>query len=473
MKRLDLGVEQRGDRRPWWAPASLYEWAGKDAWDPQRPRARAALDRLGRVGFLIVAGFRTDRCGLRSSALTFLTVLSLVPSLAFACALLKGLNVYATLREQVITPWLDDLLGAADPTLDSSVAKLRTSLEEIFSFVEATDFARLGVAGLVFLVFAVIKMLGGIEGALNAIWGVARKRSPLRQVADYVSMAVIAPLMLIGVGALTAQAHNTSLVGWMSERALFRPAVEAAFAALPFLSLWAGLSLLYLLLPNARTRISASLLGGAVAAVLWQLLQLGHVNFQIAMAGYNKVYSGFAAFPIFLVWVNLSWVVIMVGAEFAWAYQHEPGLRRVVRVHPDDHGFRQVQAVRMCVRIAARFLHGAKPYTQGELALELELSEPWLAELAESLAERGILQRGEGEAELRTLLPACDPRATSLGDVLLALRGSTRPGEVPALEPVDDELATALEALDTVRSGDPANASLAALVGERAPADEL
>lgn len=402
----------------------------------------APLYRVLRVVQLAIRGIILNRALFTASALTYTTVLSLVPLLAFAFSVAKGMGAYDRLRNQVIEPFLDTNLGAVGSGTPEAIRTLRDAIERILELVTGTDVSSLGVFGLAILIFVVIRVLSNVEDSFNRIWGVRRARTPVRRVADYLSLAVITPLLLVVAVGLTAGAQNSDAVEVMRQRPAIAVALDGLFGLTPLLSIWLGFSLLYMLLPNTTIQPKAALLGGIMGGSMWQLAQIGHVKFQMGIANYNAIYSSFAAFPIFLVWIYVSWVTVMFGAEFAHALQDSRHHRQLKLLDLRQPRRREALALRALVRIVDHFDRGEAPWTPSQLAEALAVPATPLAKTLQPLVDRGLLVESASPRGM-AWMPGRDPATMRLSNVLDALRGEV--GESLGAEAVDIAVETAYE----------------------------
>ncbi len=404
----------------------LREFFEADLW-------RSDLDALGwplsptyrvlRVMQLAVSGVLANRTTFTASALTYTTVLSLVPLLAFAFSVAKGIGAFDRLRTEVILPFVAANLGGNTADLPPAVETLRNTINSILDLVSHTDVSSLGLVGFSILAFAVIRVLSNVEDALNRIWGVRRARSPVRRISDYLSLAVVTPILLLIAVSVTTAAQNSTWVEFLRARPAGSAMVDGFFGLTPFLSVWIGLTLLYLLLPNTRVSVRSALIGGLVGGTLWQLAQIGHVRFQAGMASYNAIYSSFAAFPIFLVWIYVSWVTVMLGGEVAHAHQIVGLHRRVVLFHPHTHRQREGLALRAMLRIGARFQAGDGAWVVEDLADSLGVAPISLYEILDQLSDAGLVALGR-EGRAHTVLLARTPDSVKVSDILTALRSA-------------------------------------------------
>jgi membrane protein len=404
----------------------------RDAWRRDRTGPGHPIHRAGRVAFLAARGFFADKCLSRASALTYITVLSLVPLLAFSFSVAKGFGFYDDLLAKTINPFLDSTFGPlkeATPSVaqhPGSAPEMREAIDRVLQFVHGTQVSALGFFGLALLLFTVIKLLATIEGSFNDIWGVHRSRSVLRKISDYLAMVIVTPIFLFVAAGFTTMAQTKDVVDWMTVHLGLGGPIQLLLSSMPILSVWIGFTFIYMAMPNTRTRLASAMIGALVAAVLWQAALVLHLKFQIGIARYNAIYSSFAAFPIFLIWINLSWVIVLLGAEIAFAHQSEPSYAHVDPDELCDHAYKERLGLRAMTRIAQRFLRGEHAFSASELALELSAPQRVLEEVLYALADHGILVDSyRGEA--RSFLPGRDLDGITVKSVLDALKGTDAP----------------------------------------------
>jgi len=438
----------------------VWRFFARTAWTREHATAgglRGAAWRAVRVSYLAVSGFLRDDCPSRAAALTYVTVLSLVPMLALSFAVAKGFGFYDSLLRETISPALDETFGALDRSSSFVLAPesyvvqeqshaVRLALETVLQFVQRTDVSALGWMGLAVLVFTVLKLLGSIEGTFNHIWGVARARSWVRKLTDYLALLVVAPLFLFVATGVTTAARSSSLFQWISGQEHVRGVLDLGLKLGPLLVLWAGFTFVYVALPNARTRFSSALLGAVVGGTLWQVVLLVHLEFQVSIARYNAIYSGFAALPVFLMWIHFSWLSVLVGAEVCNAHQSEPSCSQPSETNEEDQAFRELLALRCLGRIGEAFLGGTAPWTVDRLAQDLALPRRPVAELLAELCDCNlvceVLQEGEP-----TYVPARTLESITIHEVLTRLRGRNGFEGTVSTAAVDEALDAALGGL--------------------------
>jgi len=415
-----------------------------------------------RVVYLTLRGFHLDRCLLRASALTFMTGLSIVPLLAFVFAVAKGLGAYDVLLNDVIRPLLDQHLGGGveGAAAIAGGTEVRDALEQVLLLVQNTRVSSLGTFGLAILVYTVVKLLGSIEHTFNEIWGVHKSRSILRRLSNYLSIIVVVPILLTTAAAVTTSLQSQSILDYAS-RTLGLDLLVTYYARFgPFVAVWIGFTFVYMFMPNTRVRPSSAILGGLIGGALWQLAQVLHLRFQVGVANYNAIYSTFAALPIFMFWLYLSWTTVLLGAEVACAHQGEPAFRQVMRARNQDPAYLEAVAVRAMGRVAVTFLAGNPPLRVSVLAQELGVPERSVDDVLERLRDSGLVSLGEDpEGASPEVLPARDLSHIRLQDILDSLRGGGDM-DLPVRASVDREADRWLNAYRTERVGVPSNKSL-------------
>ncbi len=450
----------------------LRDFFGARIWDArpgELPRARAALYRVSRIGYSTLRGYLDHRLSARAAALTYTSVLSVVPFLAFAFAVLKGFGVYRTFIEGTVRPYLQETF-APNPALYEGI-------DRILKFVDQTDVSRLGTAGVIFLVYTSISLVSNVEQTLNDIFGAKATRPFLRQLTDYITLLVTAPLLVFVAATFSTAAQSSSFVLFLRERLGLGPVIDFALGFTPVVVVGVALFAIYVILPNVRTRPLSALLGAAVAAVAWQGALVLHVQLQMGVANYNALYSVLGAIPIFLVWTYVSWLIVLVGAELAASHQNEQMVRERLLGRHADQELREMLAIGAAAQIARDFLDGGPRRTAGQLARLLEVAPPVVDEILEALVRAGLLVRTVSGRDV-SYVPGRDLDDIRVSDLREALRRDPQADEVRACveRRLGPELQRMLRAMDEERRASRNNPTLRELAGlarmPRAPGDE-
>ncbi len=374
--------------------------------EPEQHRGiRRLAIRYLQIMSLVVKDFWEDQCLLRASALTFSTILSIVPFFALTFALLKGLGVQNKLEPLI---------------LDQVAAGSHEVVGKIITYINNTNMTSLGAIGLVTLIITVITLLGNIEEAFNAIWGVKETRPFNRIFSDYISVIVTGPLLLVAATSVTTSLQSQAMIKWLLNTSYLGDLLLFGFRLIPYLSIWVALVFLYIFIPNTKVRLKSAIIGGILAGTSWELAQWGYIHFQVGVARYNAIYGTLAMLPIFMVWIYTSWLIVLFGVEVVYAHQNIRTFRREVHTPSLSHGMKELLALSLLQSIATTFHYGNHPHTAEELAEELDLPVRVVREILLQLRDAGYLAEVAGD------LPAYQP-ARSLDqlkvvDILATLR---------------------------------------------------
>jgi membrane protein len=252
-----------------------------------------------------------NQCPLKASALTYYTIFSLVPvaALFFGIAQLCGI---ADVLEKKVRSWFHLYPEAANLVISFSYDTLREAKGGVIAG-----------AGVLLLIWATVKLLSNIEYSLNSIWGVRRGRSLIRKVTDYIAIIVVCPILFMTTisGLVFA---SSAMVGMLNNSAIiaFIPAGMLA-KGVPLAAIWGGLTFLYMVMPNTRVRFAAAFSAGLFAAIIYLSFQYLYIYSQFMLVKQNTIYGSFAALPLLLLYLHISWLVFLAGAQLAFAFQNE------------------------------------------------------------------------------------------------------------------------------------------------------
>ena len=263
------------------------------------------LARLVRVGHLLARGYIDDDLTIHASSLTFVTLTSLVPFLAVGFALVKGFGMGGDQLESVAQMnWFMQMPET-----------YRAFVLQILDIVNNTNFFALGWIGLAFFVLTAVLVLANVEKSFNRVWGVAKDRSLLRQVANYTSVLVLVPVLMGMAGALKAQVAISRKILDVDVNAWAQNL--AAFAIL-----WLAIGFLYAFVPNTRVKPRAAALSSLLTTAVFLGWMRVFTVMQVGVVNYGRIYGAFAAVPVFMFWMYVTWVILLLGAEFAFALQN-------------------------------------------------------------------------------------------------------------------------------------------------------
>jgi len=412
------------------------------------PLSRSLPLRALRILIVSAREFATDKCSLRASALTFYSLLSIVPVFAMAFGMAKGFGLDKMLKAKLI----ENMEGQGEV-----INKVIEFSENLLMNTSGGVIAGIGIG---FLFWTVIKVLGNIEVSFNDIWGVKQSRSLGRKFADYLSLMLILPVFFLIASSATvfivSQIQNiteqVALLGF------FAPLLLKVVKLLPFVVFWGLLTYLYMFMPNTTIRFSSALLGGVVAGTFYQLVQGVYIHFQVGVAKAGAVYGSFAALPLFLMWLQVSWLIVLYGAELAFAHQNE----QTFEFEPDCMNASQrirklysLAVVHVCVK---RFVAGLRPLSPEEIAGQLEMPIRLTRDIIFQLSKARVLSAIRGDTERMVgYQPARDIDDLSVRFVLESLDNAGIQ-DIPIVQ--TDEIAKFRECLDALEKnleGQPEN----------------
>jgi len=437
---------------PWYLehPLRAARFVQRGIWQIESarlPRAKALALKIARV--LVLSGFKfmEDKCMLRAAALTLYLLLSLVPLVALAFAISKGFGM-----DQLVQDKLQEL------ELQREVIAHITVFAR--NLLEKTSGGVVAGVGIALLFWTVLQVLGNIEESFNAIWGISKPRSFGRKCTDYSSIVILCPLLLIVSSSLTVMINKQ--VQFMASHfevlGMVAPLIIRALRFSTYLIIWILFSFLYLFIPNTRVRWSTGIIAGIVAGTIFQLGQFGYVTFQIGVARYNAIYAGFAALPLFIIWLQMSWMIVLYGAEIACAWQNVQHYEFLDESLRASAATRARMALIIVRAIVARFTQGAAPFTLAELQASLALPLRLLQQELDALVACGVLaETRAADQRAITYQPARDTALLSINNVLNALEQHGAQ-DVPHAATADAAAVTvALAELNAARAQSPAN----------------
>ncbi len=337
-------------------------------------RRQFVLIKILRVIILAVREFVDDKCSQKASALTYYSLLSIVPLVAMAFGIAKGFGFETALENQL----MKSLYGQ-----EAVVAWIMDFAHKYLSSIKGGMIA--GV-GFVMLLWSVMNVLGGIEQSFNEVWEVKRSRSMVRKFSDYVSIMLIGILFLVSSGSMIVSFSKS-----MDGVQMFHHLWLVVSNVLPYLLIWFMFTMLFYILPNTKVKFTSALVGGIIAGSLFQITQYFYVYFQVGMSRYNAIYGSFAAFPLFLIWMQTSWLIVLFGAELAFAHQNVRNFEYEKDTRNISYSYKKLMAIFIAQYIVKRFDRGEKAPTADDLIVDLQLPVKLVMMLLYEMIEAGIV----------------------------------------------------------------------------------
>ena len=361
-------------------------------------RVKRLLSSFLKIAFLVGRDFIENLVKLQAMALAFKTLLSIAPLLAVIFSILKGLGVH----------------NRIEPVLAEALAPLGDKGQEVTShligFVDKMSAGALGSVGVVTLFITVLSLMGTIEQAFNTIWRVRFPRKLARRFSDYLSVLLVGPVLVFAALTITATLQSNSFVRNLLALEPFGTVMLMLLRLVPYLILWGAFTLSYLFIPNTRVRLRSALIGGLVAAILWQTIGWGFATFVASSTRYYAIYSSFAILLLFLLWLYVGWLIVLLGAQVSHAHQHIRfyyGERENLARSPAG---REKLALQLLLLIGRNSHQGLRPMSITELANRLQLPAALVRDFLD------MFQRS------RLVLPLADEETFVLGRAAETIR---------------------------------------------------
>ncbi|HBD06842.1 MAG TPA: YihY/virulence factor BrkB family protein [Syntrophobacteraceae bacterium] len=375
---------------------------------------RIAIHLL-RILCVVLKQLSGERVHLRAAGLTFYSLLSIVPVLAMLFGLAKGFGLDRVLEKELFRS-----IGGQEEVVTRLIAFAHNLLE-------TTQGGIVAGAGVVVLFWSVLNVFGSIEKGFNEMWGITQQRPLLRKATHYLSLSLCSAILVAISSAMTVMITSqvTFFVNRIKLLETFSPAIFEGLKALPMMVIWLLFTLIYSAIPNTRVRIGPAALAGVLAGTAFQVFQRVYIGFQVGVAKYNAIYGSFAALPLFLVWMQLSWLIVLIGAQISVVTQNldrfafEADSRRI------SPAFRRLLTLLVASQVVKQFCFGEGAAGMLSLASQLRIPRPLLQDLLGDLVACGVLVeiRGDSDGDPR-YQPGTDPDRITVHYVLARLEAN-------------------------------------------------
>ncbi len=369
----------------------------------------AFLVRQLRIILMAIKGFKMNRIKLRASALTYYTVLSVVPIAAMVFGIAKGFGFEDKLEAEIRLK-----LAAREEFADV----MEYIIEFAQNMLASVNGGVIAGAGVILLFWSIMSVLGNIERSFNAIWRIKKSRAFVRKFSDYLSLMLIAPIILFLSSTVTvfisdAVTQSDSFIQVLG------PVVQFLVNLIPYTLIFLLFTLLYVIMPNTKVSFKSGLYAGLIAGIIFQLTQWVYVNFQVGISKYNSIYSGFAALPLFLIWLQTSWLIVLLGAEISFAFQNIGEYEldsESVNVNPYNKRLLTFLIIHLLVK---RFSSGQEPLTSEQISHDLGIPIRLARDILFDLTESNLIIEVTTESpKERSYVPSMDINKLSISFVV-------------------------------------------------------
>ncbi len=369
----------------------------------RKPRhTRFAVATL-RMLILAIERFTTKRIIDSAAALTYSTLLAIVPILAVVFAIARGFGFNKYIEE-----WFRGVLSSQPQAADTIVGFVNSYL------IHTQSGIILGI-GLVFMLWTVTILIRNIELAFNRIWQVKKPRSFFRTVTDYMGMFILAPIIIVVTSGISI--FVVSFANETEGFELLAPMVRRLWDLTPYVLMSAVFIALYVFMPNTKVKLRCAIGPGILAGVAMQGLQLFYIHSQIWVSSYNAIYGSFAALPLFMLWVQISWNICLFGAELCYTSQNMEESAFRTETYEISPRYRLIMSMMLMSHICRRFEKGEKPYTALELKLKTNIPIRVAQELLYELTNMHMVSEvtSDEKGEESVYQPAEDLARLSVG----------------------------------------------------------
>lgn len=360
-----------------------------------------------KIVLLSIRQFTADRIPVRASALTYSTLLSIIPILALLFAIARGLGFDALMENQFRT-------GVTGQQAELIITWVNSYLEHAQSGIF------IGV-GLIMLLWTVLILTDNIERSFNAIWQVKHPRTVFRKITDYFSMLLLLPLLIVISSGLTI--FMTTYVKQMDNYLLLGPVLKFLVRMIPYTLTWGMFIGLFVFIPNTKVRLIHAVLPGILAGSAFQAFQYFYINSQIWVSNYNAIYGSFAAIPMFLLWTQISWTICLLGAEMSYISQNLDAFSFGKETENISRRYHDFFCTIILAAICKRFEQAKVPYTAEELSREHRIPIRLTKRILYELQDMHLIYEAVSDEKGRdiTYIPGVDINRLTVGMLLTKL----------------------------------------------------
>ena len=373
-----------------------------------------------RVLHLLIRELMGGQLNLRAMSLVYTTLLSIVPLLAVSFSVLKGFGVH-----NKIEPLLYNFLTPLGPNGVEIT-------DRIISFVENVKVGVLGSIGIVLLIYTVIALLQKIESAFNFVWQIDHLRSLSQRISNYLSVTLVGPVLIFSAVGFTATVLDTETAQQLVSIEPFGTLMLYVSKLVPYILVCLAFTIIYIFIPNTHVQFTAALVGGVIAGVLWKITGWGFAAFIASSSKYAAIYSGFAIVILLLIWLYLSWLILLVGSQIAYFVQHP----KYMTLHREpmvlSNRMREQLALQVMFLVGYNYFHGKAAWTLDRFVDYLDLPGEPLQRTLRTLVDTGYLIEIDNDSG-PVYLPLHDIENIRIIDVITDVR-SARESRVLSLQ---------------------------------------
>ncbi len=350
------------------------------------------LIRQARIYILAVKGFFEDRAAVRAASLTYFTMLSIVPIFAIAFAIARNFG-FESMLHNVITSNMqgqEEVINWVTKMVDNLLSDTR---EGVIA----------GIGGII-LFWSVIQVLNNIEASFNDIWQIRKARNPMRKFSDYLAIMILGPFALGVSGSVMVKIQSAT-----TDLELFQPLMVWLLKSIPYVSIWLLFTIVYIVMPNTKVRFKYAVIAGIIAGTVALIFQSLYQSLQLGVLRWGTLYGTIAFIPLFLIWLQITWLIVLMGAELSFAYQNIENYEFEEDALNLSLHHKRILALLIAHKIIRNFEEGGEPWNSDRLSHELGIPLRLVNELLFELVDAGLLaELAASNPKERSYQPAVD-----------------------------------------------------------------
>lgn len=361
---------------------NIYNSINHFIWD-DTPAKQSPWGRLTRkiirILYVVARDLADGQLTLRAMSLVYTTLLSLVPLLAVSFSVLKGFGVHNKVEPT--------LLKFLEPLGEQGVE----ITQRIIEFVNNVKVGVLGSLGLFLLLYTVISLIQKIERAFNYTWNVSHTRSITQRISDYLSVIFVGPILVFTAIGISASIASATIVQQLQSIETLSFILNYAGKAIPYLLVISAFTFIYILIPNTKVKFKSALIGAIISGILWESTGWIFASFLVGSTSYTAIYSAFATLILFLIWLYLSWVILLTGASISFYHQNPEYITQQKVNQKLSNRAKEYLTIQVLLEISSRYQQLSKEITFEQLVHQTSVPSIILSQILDNLEQNGYV----------------------------------------------------------------------------------